>query len=117
MLIAVAHGSRNPVWRASVERFIESIQDDLPQDGLRLAYMEFAQPTLRDVVSDVVRQGITKVRILPLFLASEGHVNKDIRPLVEQIRIAFSSLEVELLPPLGEQPRFRDMLRDIVTET
>ncbi len=117
MLIAVAHGSRNPVWRASVERFIESIRDDLPGNGLRLAYMEFSKPTLRDVVSDVVRQGIARVRILPLFLASEGHVNRDIRPLVEQIRTSFSTLEVELLPPLGEQPRFREMLRDIATET
>jgi len=116
MLIVIAHGSRNSAWRASIERQIESLQADIGPDALRLAYMELSPPTLADVVLEATQLGIEKIRILPLFLAAEGHVEKDIRPAVDRIRDTYKSIEVEFLPPLGQQPLFRELLRSITIE-
>ena len=116
MLIVIAHGSRNPAWRTSVERQIESLQADLGSDRLQLAYMDLSPPTLMEVVSEAVQHGVTKIRVLPLFLTGEGHVEKDVQPLVNQIREVFSSVDVELLPPVGQHPLFRDLLRSLADE-
>ena len=116
MLIIVAHGSHDPSWRASVESVTESLQADLGPERLRLAYMDCTSPTLADVVSEAARAGVVRIRVLPLFLANEGHVNRDIRPAVEEIRAVHPSAEIELLPAVGQHRFFREMLAKIAGE-
>lgn len=115
MLILIAHGSHNPAWRASVEHVVESLQAEVGVDTVRLAYMDCAPPTLLDVATDAVQRGVEAVRVLPLFLAAEGHVDRDIRPLVDQLAEAHPSLRVELLAPMGQQPLFRTFLHRLAT--
>jgi sirohydrochlorin cobaltochelatase len=115
MVIFVAHGSRDPKWRASVEEMLGSLQADLGRDEVRLAYMDHAPPTLADVFAEVVDAGATTARVIPLFLADAGHVERDIRPTVDQLRQRFQHVDVELLPSLGRQKGFRDLLREIAT--
>ena len=38
-----------------------------------------------DVVSGAAEAGVTSFRVLPLFLAPQGHVEKDVRPLTEEV--------------------------------
>ena len=117
MLILVAHGSRDPSWRASVESLTGSLQADLGPDKVRLAYMDCGPPTLDDVVSEAVRAGVARMRVLPLFLANEGHVDRDIRPAVDRLRRIHQSAEVELLPAVGQHRSFRELLASIAVET
>ena len=116
MLIVIAHGSRNPAWRASVERQVEALRDELEPGSLRLAYMELSSPTLLDVISEAVQHGIIRIRVLPLFLAAEGHVEKNIQPLISQAREEFGSVDIKLLPPIGQHRLFRELLRTLATE-
>ncbi len=117
MLVLIAHGSHDPRWRASVEKLTESLQVDLGRDEVRLAYMECTPPTLMDVASDAARAGVKRIRVLPLFLAGEGHVDRAIRPLVEQVSNTHASLELELLPPVGQHRLFQELLRRIAVQT
>ena len=117
MLIIVAHGSHDPSWRASVESVVESLQAELGVDRLRLAYMECTPPTLDDVVAEAVQAGIRQIRVLPLFLADQGHVNRDIRPAVEAVRAARPAADIDLLPAMGQHRFFREMLGKITLET
>jgi sirohydrochlorin cobaltochelatase len=115
MLILMAHGSPDPCWRASVEKLIESVRSELGHRQVQLAYLE-CSPTLQEVVSDAVRAGVKRIRVLPLFLASPGHVDRDIRPVVAQLCAAHHPVEVELLPPLGQHPLFRELLHRIAAQ-
>jgi sirohydrochlorin cobaltochelatase len=117
MLILIAHGSRDPRWRASVERVTAALQEDLGKEQVGLAYMDCAPPTLMEVATAAVAVGVQKIRILPLFLAVEGHVERDVVPLVDQVRTALDAVEIELLEPVGQLPPFRDLLRRIALET
>ncbi len=110
MLILIAHGSHDPQWRANVERLVEAIQAEVGRDAMRLAYMECTPPTLMDAAADAVRVGAKRLRVLPLFLAEEGHVLRDIHPLVDRLRTAQEGIEVELLPPIGRHPMFKALL-------
>ena len=118
MLILIAHGSRNPEWRASVEGVVHEVQRDLGERAtVRLAYMDCAPPTLLDVAKEAVRSGVTRLRVLPLFLANQGHVDRDVRPLVEQVRQAHPQLEVELMQAMGQHPAFVKLLYEIGAES
>jgi len=113
MVVFVAHGSRDARWRASVEEAVGVVAAVVGKERVRLAYMDHAPPTLMDVVESGMEAGEREIRVAPLFLASEGHVERDIEPLVEEVRGRWSELKVELLPPLGRQPGFLAALCNI----
>jgi len=110
MLILIAHGSRDARWRASVEQVVASLGVPVGGEAVRLAYMDFAPPTLLDVAREALRCGERSLRVLPLFLAQEGHVERDVKPLVEAVRAALDGVEITLLAPVGQQPEFLDAL-------
>jgi sirohydrochlorin cobaltochelatase len=117
MLVLVAHGSRDPDWRASVESIIESLERELGSGRVRLAYMDLSPPTLMDVVSGAAAAGETEFRILPLFLAPQGHVERDVKPLTQEVQAAWPDLDVELLPALGQLPEYQEALGRIAIRT
>jgi sirohydrochlorin cobaltochelatase len=78
--------------------------------------MECSPPTLMDVVNDAVEQGATRISVVPLFLTREGHVERHIQPMIDQLRERHGQIDVELRPPVGQHQLFRDMLRTIAVQ-
>ena len=113
MLILIAHGSRDPLWRGSLERLAQAVGNGLPSEEVGLAFMQFDGPTLPEVVGRAVGAGTTRFRLLPLFMASAGHVDKDIRPLVAELATAHPEAVLELMTPVGEDSLFPGLLPDI----
>ncbi|MGW8265645.1 MAG: sirohydrochlorin chelatase [Longimicrobiales bacterium] len=113
MLILIAHGSRDPAWRASLEGLTREVRSASPGEEVQLVYMQFTGPTLPDVVEEGWKRGVRRFRILPLFMASAGHVDKDIRPLVGELAQRFPGITLELLTPVGESPLFPELVRNI----
>jgi len=113
VLILVAHGSRDARWRASVESVVDSVEAAVGPGRVMLAYMDLTPPTLLDVVTEAANAGVKSVHVLPLFLAEQGHVERDVRPLTDEVRRARPDLEIELLPALGQQPEYEQALRSI----
>ena len=112
-IILFAHGSRDPIWMETFERLAMELAMEIRVESVALAYMEFALPTLADAVLEAAEDGVRKVKILPLFLSAGGHVSRDIPRLANAARREHPQLDIELLPPIGEYPLFRSMVRDI----
>lgn len=117
LLVLVAHGSRNQRWGVPLEALTASLQQQVSDCTVQLAYAQFASPGVQDVVSEAVRAGVHKIRLLPLFMTAEGHVDRDIRPMVADLRLAFPDVHVDLLPPVGQHALFEKVLVDIAKET
>lgn len=115
LLVLVAHGSRDPEWGRPLEELTANLAETLGTENVRLAYSQFASPTLDEAVTGAGPE-IRRVRVLPLFMTAHGHVERDIRPAVDALRRAHESLEVELLPPVGELPSFRILLAELARE-
>jgi sirohydrochlorin cobaltochelatase len=114
MLVMMAHGSAKPEWRESVLELLAEVQAEAGEDAVGLAFMDHGPPDLNEVVGQAAARGVSAVRVLPLFLSGAGHVTADIEPLVEGVRKARPELEIELLPAVGQQPLFREMLVRII---
>ena len=101
-LILFAHGARDPRWSAPFEAVAAEVRQQQPQHGVRLAFLEFMQPTLTDAAAQLVQEGCRQLHVLPMFLGSGGHVRQDLPKLLAEIQAANPSVTVQLHPAIGE---------------
>jgi sirohydrochlorin ferrochelatase len=78
--------------------------------------MQFDGPNLPDVVRVAAEAGHGSLRLLPLFMASAGHVDKDIKPLVAELSEQHPDTKFQVLAPVGEDSHFPNLILDIVSE-
>ena len=113
-IVILAHGSNDPVWCDTFEQHLGRLIAALGKDRVRLAYMQFTEPTLDSVADEASRHGVEALKLMPLFLSAGGHVRDDIPRLVQRARQRHPGLSIEVLPPIGEHPAFRNLVLDWV---
>ena len=116
-LILIAHGSKDPRWRLPFEKLDQSLRSDLGEGHIFLCYMEFAKPTLMQAVEKAVNAGIRQIKILPLFMAGGAHLDKDIPPMVDEVKKAFPDLKILMFSPIGEHPKFAQLIYELAVES
>lgn len=116
-LVLLAHGSKDPRWRAPFERIVGELEQQLGKGKVRLAYMEFTGPTLMDVACECVGQSLLNLRVLPLFMAVGAHLIHDIPEQVEAVRSRFPQASVKVFAPIGEDGRLVRLIEEIAVET
>ncbi len=118
-MILLAHGSRDPAWREPFEAVAARLTKDAGKGRVRLAYLQFCPPALTDALTAAADEGFESIEVLPLFLSAGGHVRKDIPAQIEAARAASpaaAAATIKLLPTVGEDPRFGDLLAAIAAE-
>jgi sirohydrochlorin cobaltochelatase len=97
-IVLIAHGSPDPDWRAPLERVAEAAN---ACDGptVVLAYMDFIEPSLADVVQSLASDGATEIRVVAAFLSAGGrHLKRDVPRLVQEVDAATPGVRVHLVP-------------------
>lgn len=113
-IILLAHGSRDERWKAPFENILLQAQQSLTKQQVGLAYMEMSAPSLKEVADMMIANGSESVVILPLFMASGGHLRKDVPEQVEQLKALYPQITVSLEPPIGEHSLIQAAMLDIV---
>jgi sirohydrochlorin cobaltochelatase len=101
-LILFAHGSRDPGWSQPFERLVALIRKAAPEKDVRVAYLEVMEPDLSAAAAAAVASGASSIRIVPIFLASGGHIRRDLSALAEQLRARYPGVSIECSKPAGE---------------
>ena len=101
-VILFAHGARDPQWAEPFRRLQERIRKQRPHIEVEIAFLELLQPTLLTAVDQLCSAGVTHVTVVPLFLASGAHVERELPELVSQSQKMYQRLTIRLLPTLGE---------------
>jgi len=86
------------------------MQARLGAGAVGLCFMELCPPDVPTAVGEAAADGVKRVRIMPLFMSSGGHVKHDIEPQLAALRARYPALTLELLPALGEHPLVLDAL-------
>lgn len=79
-LVAVAHGTRNPVGPVVLDELLDRVRSQLPDVEVLLSYVDVIGPMLEDVLREL---GDDSSVVVPLFLASGYHVRVDVPQAVE----------------------------------
>ena len=115
-LLIFAHGSQDSRWRLPFEELTASLTEPHGADEVRLVYMEFVRPSLADTLQEAARDGKFHLRVLPLFLPAAAHVAEDVPRQIADTPGDFPEGKIELLKPIGEHPRVKDVFRDIACD-
>jgi sirohydrochlorin cobaltochelatase len=108
-LVLLAHGSQDARWKLPFESLLLRIKALYPHAHVALAYMEMTTPTLQNTLDGLPIQ-VTHVSILPLFMASGGHLRHDVPLLVKTAEAKCSQRTLTLHPPIGEHPALVDAM-------
>jgi len=108
VLVAVAHGSRDPRASATVGELMAMVAERARRRGLgapdlRTAYLGHAPPSLPQVMSTI--EAGRRVRVLPLLLTAAYHAKADIPRLLARVASDFPRLQVSYGDTLGPHPR------------
>jgi sirohydrochlorin cobaltochelatase len=115
-IILFAHGSRDPQWHAPLQAIQSQIQQADPATLVRCAYLELTEPDLLSCAQTLIEQGVTRLRILPMFLGMGRHAREDLPQLIDQLRQTHPKIELNVLPALGEHPRLVELTCQIATD-
>ena len=112
-IILLAHGSRDPQWRAPIEAVAARIRARQPERAVCCAYLELCAPSLPQAASDLIADGARQIRVFPIFLGLGKHAREDLPRLIDAIRAAHPGVTVELLPTAGEYEQLTALMADI----
>lgn len=115
-VILFAHGSRDPLWRASIDAVAARLRDVAPSVPTVCAFLELMSPTLDEAVDTLVHGGAKQLRVLPLFLGVGLHAREDLPALLAAARVRHPDVRIDALPPVGEDARVIDLLARIALD-
>ena len=115
-VVLFAHGSRDPLWQMPVRAVEARIRALHPAVPVRCAFLEWTEPDLPVAVSELVAEGATAVRILPLFLGVGRHAREDLPQAVAGLRERWPQVRFDLRPAVGDDPRLVELLAALATE-
>lgn len=99
-LVAVAHGSRDPRWAATVSALVDRVRWLRPELDVRLAFLDLCAPRL-----DAVLATLSRAVVVPLLLGRAFHANVDVPTAVARAEAAQPGLDVTVADVLGPDPR------------
>lgn len=111
--ILFAHGSRDPLWRQSIEAVATRAQQLEPQTLVRCAYLELTEPTLPTCVADLAAAGVQSLTVVPLFLGVGKHAREDLPVLIANIKTSYPHINITLQIAIGENDRLIDLMAKI----
>ena len=106
-LVLFAHGSRDPKWAAPFKAIQALIRAQAPDTLTELAFLELMPPGLQECLSDLAKQGITRISIVPIFLAAGRHLREDLPALIAPIQQQYPDLVINVTAPIGDIPEFQ----------
>jgi sirohydrochlorin cobaltochelatase len=111
-IILFAHGARDPEWAAPFRRIAARLREARPNVPVRLAFLELMEPALAEAVAGLAAEGITRITLVPLFLAQGGHLKEDLPRLLEEIRLSHRGVTIDVTPAVGDSEALTSAIAD-----
>lgn len=115
-LVFFAHGSRDPLWRISIETVAHVLLQQRAAARCVCAYLELNDPDLTSACHSLIDTGCTHICVLPMFLGSGRHARNDLPVLVDALRVQYPHVHFSIATAVGEDARVIQLLADIAAE-
>jgi sirohydrochlorin ferrochelatase len=106
----LAHGSPAPEAAIEFENLVCAWSALNPRYKAHLAYLSVGKPDLEQGLRSAVDSGANQVEIIPLFLFSGKHLQRDIPEIVQRFSGEFPHIPIHLEGPLSGQSGFLEFL-------
>lgn len=99
--ILLAPGSPNSNYLKSFKKLIEKLKTDLGQESLDIAYFNYTNPGIENVILKSYQKGFKKINLLPLFLDGGNELRKDLPKILFNIYEKAEDIDINVLNPIG----------------
>jgi len=79
------------------------------------AFLQFADPPLKQKIDELVQKGVKKIIIFPFFIGSGSHILVDIPEMITQAQSKYSDVDFMVTRHLGKIEAVEDVIiREVV---
>ena len=111
-IILYVHGARDPRWAEPFRRLRARVAAKAPQCVVELAFLDYLTPDLASAVRQLSANGVTHVRIVPMFFGRGGHLRDDFPRHLEAARTAAPTVVFEITEAAGESEAVLETLAE-----
>ncbi len=111
-VIILGHGSKSD-GDPTINRIAASVKARGRFEIVEHAFLRYARPNPDEAVDRCVRQGATRVVIVPFFLHQGAHVTKDIPALVWRAKKQNPTVDFVVTDFVGTHPLMTDIVLDM----
>ena len=115
-VLYVSHGSRVEKALREAISFIEMVQKRIDVPLQEVCFLELANPDVAQGIARLVKQGASRIAVIPVLLLSAGHYYKDIPEEIEEAKTDYPEVTFTYGKPLGVQDRIVRILAERVAE-
>lgn len=116
-VVVLGHGSRVAEANKTVQEISSLVKSMTGITRIEACYMARCRPNLREGVENLVRQGVKKIVVIPLFLYNGLHVLEDIPEELEKIKKSYGSqVEIVFGNTLGSDRRIAEIVIERIKE-
>jgi precorrin-8X/cobalt-precorrin-8 methylmutase len=115
-LILIGHGSKLPHNRENLEKLAEILRSRKKFKIVQIAFMIRDTPTVNEAIDMAANEGVSRIVIVPAFLAPGVHTTEDIPGLIgvkeKEPLLKAKGIELVYGEPLGSDERIADILEE-----
>lgn len=101
-LVLFAHGARDPRWAEPFQRLRQLTQELAPDATVSLAFLEWMEPSLPELVHRLVQDGCKDITVVPVFFGQGGHVLRDLPPMIGKLKQDYPEAAIKAVAAVGE---------------
>jgi len=115
-VILLGHGSESPKHKESIEKIATMLKARSKFKIVETAYMIKNRPTMDEAIEKVVKQGVKKAVLIPVFITWGNHTEKDIPEKLGlkngERRTQKNGLEIIYGEPIGPDIRLAEIIEE-----
>jgi precorrin-8X/cobalt-precorrin-8 methylmutase len=115
-LIIIGHGSKLPHNRENLEKLAEILRKRSKFKTVEIAFMVRDKPTIPEAIESLAKKGVSKIVLIPAFLAPGVHTTREIPELIEMKEkeplLKERGIELVYGEPLGSDERIAAIIEE-----
>jgi sirohydrochlorin cobaltochelatase len=116
-LVLYVHGARDPRWAQPFHRLRDKVAARAPRSRVVVAFLEHLEPSLAQATAAMAAEGVTRIRVVPLFFGRGGHLREDFPRQLAAARATAPAVEFDVTEAAGENEAVMDALAAFAVAT
>jgi len=115
-LIIIGHGSKLPHSKENVEQLAEILKKRAAFETVEISFMVKNKPTIPEAIEKLAEKGVTKIVLVPAFLAPGVHTTQEIPEMIEMKEkeplLKERGIKLVYGEPLGSDERIAEIIEE-----
>jgi precorrin-8X/cobalt-precorrin-8 methylmutase len=115
-LIIIGHGSKLPHNRENLEKLADMLRKRAAFKTVDIAFMVRNKPTIPEAIESIAKKGVTKIVLVPAFLAPGVHTTQEIPEMIglkeKEPSLMERGIKLVYGEPLGSDERIAEIIEE-----